>query len=142
MAAGLATPKRIFCHGHWLVDNRKMSKSIGNVIDPFKCLAQYGKDGLRYFLLREGVPEADSNISEDKFSHFVNAELSNTLGNLYQRCLPFNAPKTYPGWLEVEPLLLQEDLMLLEMLDRVASECDVDFESFSFYRGEYQTDIF
>lgn len=47
MAHELDLPKRILCHGHWMVDNRKMSKSIGNVIDPFECMQKYTPDGLR-----------------------------------------------------------------------------------------------
>ena len=90
MASDLALPKKILCHGHWLVDNRKMSKSLGNVVDPLESLNKYTLDGIRYFLLREGVPDSDCNLSEQKFTKFTNVELANTLGNLYQRCLPFN----------------------------------------------------
>jgi methionyl-tRNA synthetase len=84
LAAGFDLPKRLVCHGHWLVDGRKMSKSVGNVLDPFACLDQFSQDGLRYFLLREGVLDTDSSISEEKISKFSDAELANTLGNLYQ----------------------------------------------------------
>ena len=139
MAAGLPTPKRLFCHGHWLVDNRKMSKSVGNVIDPFECLAKYGKDGLRYFLLREGVPDTDSNVNEDKLVNVVNAELSNTLGNLYQRCLPFNRLEVYPQWQRVRHIMTAHDLELVDRLDKLASLCSEDFERFNFYKGKIKS---
>lgn len=137
MAAGFKLPRRILCHGHWLVDNKKMSKSIGNVIDPFESLEKYTQNGLRYFLLREGVPDTDSNISVDKFTKFANVELSNTLGNLYQRCLPFNTEKVYPSYTEVKDELNKDDLELIDRLNKLGKECDDDFEVFNFYKGTF-----
>lgn len=60
LAAGLPLPKRLFCHSHWTVEHRKMSKSIGNVVDPFERMKIYTPEGLRFFLLRTGVPHSDS----------------------------------------------------------------------------------
>ena len=134
-AANLKLPKQILCHGHWLMNGRKMSKSIGNVVDPFDAINKYTKDGLRYFLLREGVPDSDSNLSEATCMQFVNQELSNTLGNLYQRCLKFNRSGEYPSFHSVKSLLRSEDLELIEKLDRIADECNEDFEAFNFYKG-------
>lgn len=61
IAAGLEPPKKLMCHSHWTVDNKKMSKSLGNVVDPFDMSEKYGTDGLRYFLLREGTPHSDAS---------------------------------------------------------------------------------
>ncbi len=61
MAAGLEPPRSILCHSHWLKDDLKMSKSRGNVIDPFDRMKVYSCDGFRYFLLREGTPHSDSS---------------------------------------------------------------------------------
>ena len=61
MAAELPLPKSIICHSHWLVDDRKMSKSVGNVIDPLQLAKRYTSDGVRYFLLREGVLTHDGS---------------------------------------------------------------------------------
>ena len=61
MAADLPLPKSILCHSHWLVDDQKMSKSRGNVVNPMDMMKKYKSDGLRYFLLREGVPSHDGS---------------------------------------------------------------------------------
>lgn len=61
IAAGLEPPRKLLCHSHWTVDNKKMSKSVGNVVDPFAMSDKYGTDGLRYFLLREGTPHSDAS---------------------------------------------------------------------------------
>lgn len=61
MAAGLEPPKMLFCHSHWTVDAQKMSKSKGNVICPMDKINIYTSDGLRYFLLREGVAHSDGS---------------------------------------------------------------------------------
>lgn len=61
MAADLELPKAIFCHSHWTVDGQKMSKSRGNVVCPFERAKTYTTDGLRYFLLREGVAHSDGS---------------------------------------------------------------------------------
>lgn len=60
-ALNLEPPKTVFCHSHWLAQGRKMSKSIGNVVDPFKVSQVISSDGLRYFLLREGRLEANAS---------------------------------------------------------------------------------
>jgi len=64
LAADLPLPKSIICHSHWLVDNAKMSKSVGNVVDPMSLRDRYTADGLRYFLLREGVLGKDGSMVE------------------------------------------------------------------------------
>lgn len=61
MGLGLKPPKRLLCHSHWTVDHQKISKSLGNVVDPFESIKRFTVDGLRYFLLREGVPHSDSS---------------------------------------------------------------------------------
>lgn len=135
MALDLKLPRKIICHGHWMVNNRKMSKSIGNVIDPFACISKFTSDGLRYFLLREGVPEADCNIREDKFSKFTNVELANTLGNLFQRCLPFNRELDYPSYEESESMLNESERKFLRELDSTWNECSVNYDEFNYYKG-------
>lgn len=89
MAAGLTPPKRIFAHG-WLVnDGEKMSKSLGNVVDPFQLIEIYGLDPLRYFLMREVVFGQDGSFSEAALIQRTNSDLANDLGNLAQRVLSF-----------------------------------------------------
>lgn len=61
MAAGLEPPKKLICHGHWAVKDKKMSKSKGNVISPFIAMDDFTQDGLRYFLLRQAVLDTDAS---------------------------------------------------------------------------------
>ena len=86
MAADLPLPKAIRVHSHWTVDGEKMSKTLGNVVCPTSLAERFTGEGLRYFLLREGVPHSDGNYSERKMANYLNAELANTLGNLLSRC--------------------------------------------------------
>lgn len=87
MAAGFPLPKTVYAHGWWLKDETKMSKSRGNVLDPWTILNAFGSDPLRYFLLREIPIGLDGNFSHEGFIHRVNSDLANDLGNLAQRLL-------------------------------------------------------
>ena len=87
MSAGLAVPKRVFGHGFLFNRGEKMSKSVGNVIDPFALADAYGVDPLRYFFLREVPFGQDGNYSHEAIVNRINADLANDLGNLAQRSL-------------------------------------------------------
>jgi methionyl-tRNA synthetase len=87
MSAGIAVPRRIFSHGFLFNRGEKMSKSVGNVIDPFALADAYGVDPLRYFLLREVPFGQDGNYSHEAIVARTNADLANDLGNLAQRSL-------------------------------------------------------
>ena len=87
MSAGIAVPKRIFSHGFLFNRGEKMSKSVGNVIDPFALADAYGVDPLRYFFLREVPFGQDGNYSHEAIVNRINADLANDLGNLAQRSL-------------------------------------------------------
>ncbi|WP_319773734.1 methionine--tRNA ligase [Breoghania sp.] len=87
MSAGIATPHRVFAHGFLFNRGEKMSKSVGNVIDPFSLIEHYGLDQLRFFLLREVPFGQDGNYSHDAIVNRTNADLANDLGNLAQRSL-------------------------------------------------------
>ncbi len=84
-AMGVETPETVMAHGWWLVDEEKMSKSLGNVIRPLDLAEKYGVDAFRYFLVREMVLGTDSTFSETGFIHRYNSELANDLGNLLNR---------------------------------------------------------
>ncbi len=87
LSAGLPLPKRVFAHGFLFNRGEKMSKSVGNVIDPFSLIDTYGRDQVRYFFLREVPFGQDGNYSHDAIVQRINADLANDLGNLAQRCL-------------------------------------------------------
>ena len=87
MSAGVAPPKRVFGHGFLYSRGEKMSKSIGNVVDPFVLTKEFGADQLRYFLLREVPFGQDGNYSREAIIQRINADLANDLGNLAQRSL-------------------------------------------------------
>ncbi len=87
LSAGLAPPKRIFSHGFLFNRGEKMSKSVGNVVDPFALADAYGADALRYFFLREVPFGQDGNYSHETIVARMNADLANDLGNLAQRSL-------------------------------------------------------
>jgi len=87
MAAGLEPPKRIFAHGWWTNEGQKISKSLGNVIDPYELIKTYGLDPMRYFLLREVPFGNDGDFSRSAMIRRINSELANDLGNLAQRSL-------------------------------------------------------
>lgn len=85
LAAGEALPKRIFAHGFFTIDGQKMSKTIGNVIDPNDLVARYGSDGARYLLLSQFPFGQDGDVKADKFDQKFNSDLANGLGNLVSR---------------------------------------------------------
>ncbi len=87
MAADLPLPKRVFAHGWWTNEGQKISKSIGNVIDPLQLIEKYGLDQTRYFLMREVSFGQDGDFSHDAMLRRSNADLANDLGNLCQRSL-------------------------------------------------------
>ena len=87
MSANLKLPKKIFAHGWWTINGEKMSKSLGNVIDPIYLAEKYGIDQIRYFLLREIPFGEDGNFSELSLIKRLNSDLTNDLGNLIQRVL-------------------------------------------------------
>lgn len=87
LSAGLPPSKQIFIHGFVSAEGQKMSKSLGNVVDPFRVVKKYGTDAVRYYLLREIPAYGDGDFSEYRFAELYNADLANGLGNLVARVL-------------------------------------------------------
>jgi methionyl-tRNA synthetase len=129
MSAGIAPPKRV--HGHGFLFNRgeKMSKSVGNVVDPFSLADAYGVDPLRYFFLREVPFGQDGNYSHDAIVNRTNADLANDLGNLAQRSLTMIAKNCaatvpQPGKLAAadEAILAAADAMIGQAREAMKSQ--------------------
>jgi methionyl-tRNA synthetase len=119
MSAGVAVPHRVFSHGFLLNRGEKMSKSVGNVVDPFAMASQYGVDQVRYFFMREVSFGQDGSYNHEAIVTRTNADLANDLGNLAQRSLSMIAKQL--GGVLPEPgefsdndnaILAQADAML------------------------------
>jgi methionyl-tRNA synthetase len=87
MAADLPLPKRVFVHGYLLLEGHKMSKSLGNVLDPFEVIDKYGADALRFYLLRDVSFGQDGSVSTADFEKRYDSELANDFGNLASRTI-------------------------------------------------------
>jgi len=87
MAADLAVPEHVLIHGFLLMDDQKMSKSLGNVLDPFEAMDKFGADALRYYLLRDVSFGGDGNVSPASFEARYDSELANEYGNLASRTI-------------------------------------------------------
>ena len=116
MSAGIELPKRVFSHGFLFNRGEKMSKSVGNVIDPFALVEHYGLDQVRYFLLREVPFGQDGNYSHDAIVNRTNADLANDLGNLAQRSLSMIA-KNCAGKVPARGTLQEADTAILEQAE-------------------------
>ncbi|MET0906531.1 MAG: methionine--tRNA ligase [Tardiphaga sp.] len=129
MSAGIPVPKRVYAHGFLFNRGEKMSKSVGNVVDPFNLAEQYGVDQLRYFLLREVSFGQDGSYSHEAIVNRTNADLANDLGNLAQRSLSMIA-KQYAGVLPTpgdfsdndKAILAQADAMLEQARTAMATQ--------------------
>jgi len=113
--------QRIFAHGWWTRDGQKMSKSVGNVLDPAELVKHYGADYVRYFLASEFHFGNDGDFAHDAFCHRINLQLANELGNLAQRTL-IMAQRSSAGAVPHPGVLLEEDQVLLEAVDKTLDE--------------------
>jgi len=85
LSAGISLPKAVFAHGYLTVNGQKMSKTIGNIVDPLEIISKYGVDALRYYLLREIPPFDDGDFSYRRLDEIYSSDLANELGNLVMR---------------------------------------------------------
>ena len=120
MAAGLEPPKRIFAHGWWTNEGEKISKSLGNVIDPLELIETYGLDQVRYFLLREVPFGNDGDFSRSAMVRRINGELANDFGNLAQRVLSM-INKNCNGQVPEKGIFTKEDEGFLARVDGLLS---------------------
>ena len=127
LSVGIKLPKTIFAHGWWLSDQSKMSKSVGNVVDPLQLIKSYGVDPVRFYLMKEMVLGQDSNFSIESFIKCYNNDLANDFGNLLSRVSNL-INKFYNGIL-VEGEDLSEDGKIvkgcaIETIDKVSKLID------------------
>ncbi|WP_416355687.1 methionine--tRNA ligase [Aureimonas phyllosphaerae] len=122
MSAGLPVPKRVFVHGFLFNRGEKMSKSVGNVIDPNALVSAYGLDPVRYFLLREVPFGQDGNYSHEAIVGRMNSELANDLGNLAQRSLSMIA-KNCDGFLPTPGAFTEADEAILAASGQLLQRC-------------------
>jgi methionyl-tRNA synthetase len=132
MSAGLPLPRQVVVHGFLFNRGEKMSKSVGNVIDPFALSELYGTDQFRYFLLREVPFGQDGNYSHEAIVARVNADLANDLGNLAQRSLSMLA-KNCSGRLPVPAELQQADREILAQAAGLAERSRRLMEDFALH---------
>ena len=116
MSAGIPVQKRVYAHGFLFNRGEKMSKSVGNVVDPFNLADQYGVDQMRYFFLREVPFGQDGSYNHEAIVARINADLANDLGNLAQRSLSMIA-KQYQGILPEPGALSDNDKAILSQAD-------------------------
>ncbi len=133
MAAGLPLYRRLCVHGHWQMQQGKMSKSLGNVVRPLDMKGRYGMDAFRYYLLREMAFGQDAEFSEAALVTRLNADLANGLGNLASRVLAMQQ-RYFEGALQ--PLAPEPaDLALRAAFADARRELDAHVEQLAFHRG-------
>ena len=122
-AIGLPLPQNIFAHGWWTVNGQKMSKSVGNVVEPNHLIDQFGVDVIRYFLLREVPFGLDGDFSHKALIGRINSDLANNLGNLLNRTLNM-LKKYFKGELPTPDTIGDEDAPLIAKSAEVIQEVD------------------
>nr|QGT50771.1 hypothetical protein Elusimicrob2101_0340 [uncultured Elusimicrobia bacterium] len=127
MALGLPLPKKVFAHGWWTVEGEKMSKTLGNIVDPAEVAAKYGVDPVRAFLFREVPFGQDGDFSMESFKNRYNSDLANNIGNLLSRTLNMAAKNI--GEL---PADIEGDYKLLAKSAEVEAAIDKAYEDLAF----------
>ena len=133
-SAGLELPKRVFGHGFLLVNGEKMSKSVGNVVDPADLVAAFGLDQVRFFLMREVSFGQDGSYSAEAIKNRINSDLANNLGNLAQRSLSMVA-KNCDGKVPTPGELTEADRMILADAAALYEPVRADYDEQAFHRA-------
>ena len=123
LSAGIALPKTIFAHGWWLSESAKMSKSIGNVVNPLDLIEKYGVDPVRYYLMREMVLGQDANFTMESFIKRYNSDLANDFGNLLNRVSTL-IKKNYEGIMPEQGSKMPEDEEVVESANQLVNNVD------------------
>ena len=133
LAADIEPPKRIFAHGWWTNEGKKISKSLGNVIDPDEIIKEYGLDTLRFFLLREVPFGNDGDFSKKSLKRRINNDLANDLGNLVQRVLTIIS-KNLDGKLNKIKQIEKNDKKLFEYPEILLKVVEENYERQEFHK--------
>lgn len=131
MSAGVPLPSKVWAHGWWLRDERKMSKSVGNVARPNKLMERYGTDCLRLFLMRDMVFGQDAQFSDEGCIDRFNSDLANDLGNTVSRLVTLSR-KAFDGRTPPEPCF---DNPVMVTAKEVVEEYHLAMESYAFHRA-------
>jgi methionyl-tRNA synthetase len=133
-AMGLEMPRSIFAHGWWLVGRDKMSKSLGNVVNPMDMAEQYGVDAFRYFLLAEMSLGQDASFTEEAFVVRYNADLANDLGNMASRVIKM-IQRNLGGVIPPRPELTDDESELQESTTAAVTEMEQQLKNMRLDRG-------
>ena len=131
MSMNMPLPKHVFGHGWLLLDGGKMSKSKGNVVDPYLLAERYSADALRYFLLRDFPFGSDGNFSNELLINRINTDLANDIGNLLSRTTAM-AEKYFGGTLPEVQAEGAEDKELIEMVSALRDKYETQMEKYAF----------
>ena len=134
MSAGIELPRHVFAHGWWTVEGQKMSKSLGNVVDPARVVKQYGADEFRFFLFREVPFGLDGDFSKDAIKGRINGDLANDFGNLVSRSANMIG-KFLAGRVGKPAESGGTDAHLMERIEAHVDEYEKEMEVFSFYKA-------
>ncbi|MEZ4814030.1 MAG: methionine--tRNA ligase [Bdellovibrionota bacterium] len=133
-ALDLPAPKKLIVHGYWLVKGHKMSKSLGNVVEPLNFAAQFGVEAMRYYLLSDMSFGVDASMTIESFVAKVNSDLANGLGNLTSRTLTL-AHKNFEGKLPPRGKLEDVDQDLLKCFEGLTDRVYAEFDQYRLHIG-------